>query len=303
MNQRAPETHSPVDESSRTDTHLQRMRQQLLDLTRGLPVLVGHVDLVQLSNLRYEGLDPDEDPDAISAASYALDEYLHRVGEQRSVGGNRARAMHYDLCRYVIPHLLERRGHERPLAACRWRTSDVTAFIQILAGERDLPAATVAGNRLDRLAITCHWLDLDDAARVCDTDRATIMSERLAGTLPTFITGEGQHVVRAMDLRAAGLLIELTEPHGLAQDTAEHSLRLVQRTWARARNHGAHMVGDPATRKPRNRCRITGRTITSRGVLEITNLPGSSIWNHKDSQVSPDQESGTSTHVRTGACY
>ena len=253
MNQRAPQTHPPDDESSRTDTHLQRMRQQLLDLTRGLPVLVGHVDLVQLSNLRYEGLDPDEDPDAISTASYALDEYLHRVGEQRSVGGNRARAMHYDLCRYVIPHLLEQRGHEHPLAASRWRTSDVTAFIQILAGERDLPAATVAGDRLDRLAITCHWLDLDDAARVCDTDRATIMSARLAGTLPSFITGEGQHVVRAMDLRAAGLLTEPTEPHGLAQDTAEHSLRLAQRTWARARNHGARMVGDPSaakTKKP-----------------------------------------------------
>jgi integrase len=253
MNQRAPQTHSPADESSRTDTHLQRMRQQLLDLTRGLPVLVGHVDLVQLSNLRYEGLDPDADPDAISAASYALDEYLHRVGEQRSVGGNRARAMHYDLCRYVIPHLLEHRGQDGPLSASRWRTSDVTAFIQILAGERDLPAATVAGDRLDRLAITCHWLDLDDAASVCDTDRATIMSARLAGTLPSFITGEGQHVVRAMDLRAAGLLIEPTEPHGLAQDTAEHSLRLAQRTWARARNHGARMVGDPRdakTKKP-----------------------------------------------------
>jgi len=139
-------------------------RSGLLDLAAGRAIVIPGADLVQLANLRYEGPDPDADPDTVSAARYALDMYWYRAGEARRIGGERARGMHYDLCRYLLPFLLEHRGEDGPLQAARLRISDVTTLVQVLAGERPLPAATVAARQLKRLAGTCH-LSLADAGR------------------------------------------------------------------------------------------------------------------------------------------
>ena len=73
----------------------------------------------------------------------------------------------------------------------------------MLAGERPLPAATVAADRLKRLAVTCHWLTLDDVAIACDIDRGELAGS-IDGRVPVRLTGDGQPVVRAMDLRAVG---------------------------------------------------------------------------------------------------
>ena len=130
------------DPAASRDGDLAAQRSGLLDLTAGRAIVIPGADLMQLANLRYEG--PDPDADTISAARYALDMYWYRAGEARRIGGERARGMHYDLCRYLIPFLLEHRGEDGPLQAARLGISDVTTFVQVLAGERPLPAATVA---------------------------------------------------------------------------------------------------------------------------------------------------------------
>jgi hypothetical protein len=219
-------------------------RSGLLDLADGKAIVIPGADLVQLANLRYEGPDPDADPDSISADRYALDMYWYRAGEARRIGGERARGMHYVLCRYLLPFLLEHRGEDGPLQAARLRISDVTTFVQVLAGERPLPAATVAADRLKRLAVTCHWLTLDDAAIACAIDRGELAGS-IDGRVPVRLTDDGQPVVRAMDLRAAGMLIEAQEPHGLGRETADLVVQLLHATWRQAGNHGARMVGDP----------------------------------------------------------
>lgn len=223
---------------------LQRAVGHLLRLLAGAPILLPGIDLVAVANLSYDGVDPEVDPSHLTVASYALDMYWYRAGEERRVGGMRALGLHYDLCRYVLPFLLEHRGQTGPLTAGAWRITDLTRFVQILAGEHPLPAATVAADRLGRLALTCHWLDLEDAARVCDLDRAGITAAITAG-LPVSLAEDGQPVVRAMDLRRAGLLVEKDEPHGLAQATADKTVQLLRMTWRRTASHGAMMVGDP----------------------------------------------------------
>ncbi len=157
-------------------------RSGLLDLAAGRAIVIPGADLVQLANLRYEGPDPDADPDSISAARYALDMYWYRAGEARPIGGERARGMHYVLCCYLLPFLLEHRGEGGPLQAARLRISDVTTLVQVLAGERPMPAATVAADRVKRLAVTCHWLTLDDAAIACAIDREEVAVHVAHGT-------------------------------------------------------------------------------------------------------------------------
>jgi len=163
------------------EAQLREARTDLLAVAAGSAVRLTCVDLVELANLPYEGPDPDGDPDTVSAVVYALDAYWYRASEARTIGGQRARGIHYDLARYLLPFLLEHRSEQVPLPASRLRISDVTALAQILAGERQLPAATVAADRLGRLAVTCHWLDLREAATVCDVtigDIATAVSDR-----------------------------------------------------------------------------------------------------------------------------
>ena len=141
----------------------------LLALLSGAVVRLEHVDLVELANEEYLGLDPDVDVETWSAARIALDDYLYAVAEQRRVGGPRARGMHHDLCRYVLPFLLEWRVTEHePLRVDRLKTSDLDRFAQTLAGEKPLPAATVVADMLgrDRLALTCHWLTGPEAELV-----------------------------------------------------------------------------------------------------------------------------------------
>lgn len=95
-------------------------RSGLLDLADGMAIVIPGADLVQRANLRYEGPDPDADPDTISAARYALDMYWYRAGEARRIGGERARGMHYVLCRYLLPFLLE---HRARAGRCRQHSS------------------------------------------------------------------------------------------------------------------------------------------------------------------------------------
>lgn len=215
----------------------------------GTPVLIPRIDLVALANLPYEGPDPDIDPNDVAAATYALDVFWYRASEMRTIGGERARGIANDLCRYALPFLLEHRGEDHPILASRLRISDLTAMTRMLAGEKLLPAATVAKDLLrqpQRLAVACHWLSMNDAAIVCGLSHAD-MAELFATELPVQLTSDGRPVIRAMDLRAAGLLMERTTPHGLSRDTANLSLQLVQAAWSRAISHGTRMVGDPSS--------------------------------------------------------
>ena len=120
----------------------------------------------------------------------------------------------------------------------------------MLAGDKPLPAATVAADRLRRLAIACLWLTPADAAQVC-RGGATAVRQALADERLTASTDRhGQELVFAADLRAAGLLDEPDprqspgRPHGLATGTAAAIITLLSSAIERGRDLGAALVGD-----------------------------------------------------------
>jgi hypothetical protein len=54
----------------------------------------------------------------------------------------------------------------------------------------------------------------------------------------------GQELVRAADLRSAGLLMELEKAHGIVKSSANNVLRDLRAAIDRARDHGAHLRGN-----------------------------------------------------------
>jgi hypothetical protein len=80
---------------------------------------------------------------------------------------------------------------------------------RVLSGERPLPAATVAGDLLKRRGIGCLFLCHDDAATVTDGGATALEVTLASGTVALHTdVRTGEAIIRAADLRAAGVLIE-----------------------------------------------------------------------------------------------
>jgi len=144
-------------------------RSDLVRLCAGEPVALEAVDLVAFVNRPYAGLDPDIHPDQYTLAEIALERFHSHVGTFRRTKGDRAQGIASDMGRYLLPFAIElaaARGPGRGGIA-HLRVPQAEQLQSILSGDKPLPAATVAADRLRRRAITCLWLTLADAARVC----------------------------------------------------------------------------------------------------------------------------------------
>jgi hypothetical protein len=85
----------------------------------------------------------------------------------------------------------------------------------ILSGDKPLPAATVGGDRLRRVAITYLWLTPAGAARVGTEDETGLRQALADDRLTASTDRHGQELVFALDLRAAGLLDEPDPQRGI----------------------------------------------------------------------------------------
>lgn len=192
-------------------------------------------------------LDPGMDPDDVRPAEYVLEYYVHRYGAQRQADGDRAEGLATDYGRYVIPFLVEVAWSlpedGRGMAALRLTHAE--RLPHLLAGEQALPAATVAADllrtRLGRpRGSRCLHLELEDAAHVVHGGETALASALHAGHVETVRdTRTGRSLVRPLDLRVAGLLIEPEGVHGLARSTADNVLRSLTLAFARAADHGS----------------------------------------------------------------
>jgi integrase len=222
------------------------LRPDLVRLCAGEPVALAKVDMIAFVNSAYAGLDPDIHPDNYTLAELALERFHSHVGTNRRTKGDRALGIASDLARYLIPFAVElaasRPAGRRGIAHLRVQQAEVLQAI--LCGDHDLPAATVAGNRLRRRAITCLWLTLADAARVCNEGETGLRRAMAAGRLTSSTDRQGQELLFAADLRAAGLLDEPDRPHGLAVGTAAAIIKLLSSAIERGRDLGAVLVGN-----------------------------------------------------------
>jgi len=225
------------------------LRPDLVRLCAGEPVALDKVSMIAFVNSAYAGLDPDIHPDQYTLAELALERFHSHVGTNRRTKGERATGIASDLSRYVIPFAVElaasRPAGRRGIAHLRVQQAEVLQAI--LCGDHDLPAATVAGDRLRRRAITCLWLTLADAARVCSEGETGLRRAMAAGRLTSSTDRQGQELIFAADLRAAGLLAEPDRPHGLAMGTAAAIIKLLGSAIDRGRDLGAAVVGSYAT--------------------------------------------------------
>jgi hypothetical protein len=226
-------------------------REALFALLGGQPVHLTTLDLLALTNEPYDGLTSLCDLTSLgdaTAAQTVLDWYLRHAGEDRRVNGTRARDLHYDLARYVLPFLLERRARgTQPLPVADLQVDDVRYLANLLAGERLLPASVVAREHLGhrRLALACHWLTTQEAAQVSTCTAEQLQELIRSGSVPAHPDADGQKLVRPADLRAAGVLRELDAPHGLSKDTAYNNLSLLILGWEHAVAQGVTLAGEP----------------------------------------------------------
>ena len=224
-------------------------RPALVRLCAGEPVALAKVDMIAFVNSAYPGLDPDVHPDNYTVAEIALERFHSHVGTFRRTKGDRATGIASDLTRYVIPFAVELAAARPPgrRGIAHLRVPQAEQLQSILAGDHSLPAATVAGDRLGRVAITCLWLTLADAARVCAGGVTELTRAMADGRLSASTDRSGQQLVFAADLRAAGLLDEPDRPHGLAKDTAAAIIKLLSAAIERGRDLGAALVGNYTT--------------------------------------------------------
>ncbi|QWC84461.1 hypothetical protein KLP28_12925 [Nocardioidaceae bacterium] len=199
-------------------------------------------DLVVLVNQANDDADlvdnlfADIDPDDFRLAEILLEELLRRYGVHRKANGDRIRDVASEVCRYVVPFLVEL-SHTAPAerrGVSQLKVTDLERLPRILAGDLVLPAATVAGDRLGRRAASAIWLSVDDATRLCGRD--AVADATSAGDLevhPDVRTG--QPLILAADLRRAGLLTEPETAHGLKRNTATNVLRDLRYAIDRAR--------------------------------------------------------------------
>lgn len=174
-------------------------------------------------------------------------EYLcHRHGVQRRGKGDRITNLKSIYARHLLPFLVEldagRPPGERGVAHLRVR--HLESLPALLAGDTPMPAGTVAGELLNRRGIACVYLSVEDAGRVTDGGPATLevaIAEGRVKLHPDARTGEA--IVRTADLRAAGLLMERSTPHGLDTSKATNVLRDLKKAIQRAAAHGAGVRG------------------------------------------------------------
>jgi hypothetical protein len=146
-------------------------RPPLIRLCAGQPVLLSPADvnLIAFANSEWDGLSTDVDPDDYSPAEVALDWFHSSIGVDRRAKGDRAVDVCSEMRRYIIPFMIELArsvpAGRRGIGGLRFQQAQ--ELQRILAGDHALPAATVAGDLLGRLAINCLWLPIKDAAAVC----------------------------------------------------------------------------------------------------------------------------------------
>ena len=227
-------------------------RPPLLRLCGGEPLLLddAEVDLVALVNQAPQIaawlLDDDADPDDYRLAEVLVEYLCHRFGIQRRGKGDRFKDLESIYRRHLLPFLIELDAslpaQHRGVAAKRLR--HLQRLPAILAGDEPLPAATVAGDLLNRRGIACIYLDIDLAARVVAGGARALEVALQEGrvTLRKDVR-TGQDIVLAADLRTTGLLIERTAPHGCATSTATKVLSDLKNAIDRARDHGAAVRG------------------------------------------------------------
>jgi transposase len=208
------------------------------------------LDFVDLANTAtdFDGqlLDTDIDPDQYRLAEIAVEYYCKHYGIQRHGKGDRLSSIISTYRRYLVPFLVELDA-SRPAGrqgVADLRVTHLEVLPQILAGDRPLPAATIAGDVLGRRGISCLFLSIADAASVTVGGHPALELALADGTLSTHADARtAQRIIRTVDLRNAGLLVESTTPHGLAASTAGNTLRDLQQVIERARGLGAGIRG------------------------------------------------------------
>ena len=228
-------------------------RPALLRVCAGEPLLLSDddVDLVALVNRAREVrpwmLDGHVHPDDYRLSEVLVEYLCHRYGIQRRGKGDRIVNLESIYRRHLLPFLIELDAAlppaERGVAAKRLLHLEMLP--QILAGDEALPAATVAGEQLGRRGIACIFLGLADAARVVAGGAAALEVVLREGAVPLHTdVRTGADIVRSEDLRAAGVLAERSAPHGVAANSAGNVLRDLNNAVARARAHGAGVIGE-----------------------------------------------------------
>lgn len=227
-------------------------RPALMRLCAGEALLVSDegVDLVAVVNRAREVypwlVSDDVDPDDYRLAEVLLEHLSHRYGIQRRGKGDRFKNVESIYRRHLLPFLVEpywsRPADRRGIAEVRLR--HLESLPAILAGDSALPAATVAGDLLDRRGIACIFLSLDGAARVVAGEARALAVAFARGDLAEHIdVRTGERIVRTADLRSAGVILERTSPHGIATNTATNVLRDLKLAIDRARDNGARVRG------------------------------------------------------------
>ena len=123
------------------------LRPDLARLCDCEPVALVKVDLIAFVNGSYDGLDPDVHPDQYTLAEITLERFHSHVGTNRRTKGDRATGIASDLGRYLLPFAIELAAAHPPgrRGIAHLRVPEAEQLQSILAGDKPLPAATVAG--------------------------------------------------------------------------------------------------------------------------------------------------------------
>lgn len=214
----------------------------LVRLVSGAPVATPACDLIAFANGDWAGLDPARDPDRYTLAEVTLAWFHTHVGVERRTGGVRAGDLATDLQRYLLPFALEFDGAKPDAGVSRLRLQHAKQVTTIISGAAPLPAATVAGDLLGRTGLACTWLTLGDAAAVT-IGGLPALAEAIARGALTPAAVDGVELIRPVWPRAADLLIEADEPHGLAASTQTTVLKTLRTIIDHARDLGADVRG------------------------------------------------------------
>ncbi|QGN58094.1 tyrosine-type recombinase/integrase [Nostocoides sp. HKS02] len=229
-------------------------RPALMRLCAGEPLVLTQQEcnLVELLNtfeqLTAPLLDPNVDPDQYRLAEVALEHLTSHHGTNRQAKGDRVKSVSSTHHRYLLPFLIELDA-TRPQdhrGAADLRITHLEALPRVLAGDLPLPAATVAADRLGhKLSIIRVFLTLEDAGQVVDGGDQALAVALATGAVPVHRdVRTGQDIVRATDLRKAGLLLEPGKAHGIARSSANNVLRDLRAAIDRARDHGVNLRGN-----------------------------------------------------------
>lgn len=232
------------------DASNRRPPLQLLCSGATLTLSDEEVDLIALVNSADEHimslLDLDADPDEYRLTEVLIEHLLHRYGVERRANGDRVTSIVSALRRHLLPFLIEL-DETRPAdrrGVGHMRITHLEQLPRVLSGDLDLPAATVAGDRLKRRGVACVYLTLHDAAEVTVGGELALRHALDEGRLqPRIDLRTGEPIVMALHLRQAGLLIEPEAPHGIQRSTSGNVLRDLKLAVDRARGHGATIRG------------------------------------------------------------